>query len=107
MCAVQHEPPRVPLTTHPNPCPAPGTETTSARHPGTGHPAAPTASPAFWGAAGHPQRISGCGEHPRHGHSGTGSCPCCQDAACLELAATGHWEALIPSRVPGHRPGHS
>lgn len=47
MCAVQHEPPRVPLTAHPNPRPAPGTEPTSARHPGRGHPLCPQAALLF------------------------------------------------------------
>lgn len=41
VCAVQHEPPRVPLTTRPNPRPAPGTEPISAGHPRMGHPAVP------------------------------------------------------------------
>lgn len=41
VCAVQHEPPRVPLTTRPNPRPAPGMEPISAGHPRMGYPAAP------------------------------------------------------------------
>lgn len=37
MCAVQHEPPCVPLTTRPNSRPALGMESTSTRHPEMGH----------------------------------------------------------------------
>lgn len=56
MCAVQHEPPRVPLTARPNPHLAPGMDPTFARFPGM----CPE-QPCFWGAAGHPQRISSHG----------------------------------------------
>lgn len=64
MCAVQHEPPRVPLTTRPNPRPAPGTETTSSGHPGMGHPAAPAASPAFGVLHGIPNASPAVGSIP-------------------------------------------
>lgn len=89
MCAVQHEPPRVPLTARPNPLLTP--EFSSA---GMGQQPCSGASGCLhpWG-------------HPRHGRSGAGSCPCCQDTACSGLAAAGYREVLIPSWLPSHQPG--
>lgn len=63
MCAVQHEPPRVPLITRPNPLRTPELSSAGVGHPGMGQPSVPAAA-LLWGAAGHPQRISTRGEIP-------------------------------------------
>lgn len=64
MCAVQHEPPRVPLTARPNPLLTPELSSAGMGHPRHGAALCACSSPAFWGAAGHPQRISIRGEIP-------------------------------------------
>lgn len=64
VCAVQHEPPRVSLTAHPNPRPALGMEPTSTSHPRMGHPAVPAASPAFGVLQGIPNTSPAMGSIP-------------------------------------------
>lgn len=105
MCAVQHEPPRVPLTALPNPLLTPESSSAGMGHPGMGQPSVPAAALLLGCCRASRTHLRLWGD-PRHGRSRTGSCPCCQDAACSGLAAAGHQEVLIPSWLPSHRPGH-
>lgn len=61
MCAVQHEPPRVPLTARPNPLPTPEFSSAGMMHPGMGQPSVPAAallwaSPSLGRSPAWPQR---------------------------------------------------
>lgn len=72
MCAVQHEPPCVPLTAHPNPRPEP----TSAGHPATGRPTAPAAAPAFGVLPGVPDASPAVGSIPSAAAAGPAAAGC-------------------------------
>lgn len=61
MCAVQHEPPRVPLTARPNPLLPPEFSSAGMGHPGMGQPSVPAAallwaSPSVGRSPAWPQR---------------------------------------------------
>lgn len=106
MCAMQHEPPRVPLTARSNPRPALGMEPTSAGHPGMGHPTVPTASPAFGGCRAslmHLQQRGASPVWPRQDRQ----LPVLPGRAVFGLSGCGTAGSTNPFPAPQHQPGCS
>lgn len=95
MCAVQHEPPRVPLTARPNPRPEP----TSAWHPAMGRPTAPAAAPAFGVLPGAPDAPLAVGSIPSVAAAGPAAAGC----GTLRVRDWRLWDPGNRRSLPGSR----